>query len=321
MTRRSFVAVPGTLIAAVSLHGVDSRLAALNGRWDLSVPGDDRKRAWWLEIKGADTPSPEGSFIGAPGGGLDVIRDMKVSPTGEAAWTFTRPARNNQQAWKGIYKVHLDGQQLIGTLGVDGRTTQQFTGVRAPTFHHEDISKLKPGPSVDLFNGKDLAGWHALRSNTPFLWKVENGILKNGPGTTDIVSDRKFMNFRLHVEYRVGEHSNSGIGLRGRYEVQILDDYGKPPDTHGNGALYSRILPTTNASKPANEWQTFDITLAGNLVTIVLNGTKIIDTKEIDGLTAVAMDPNESEPGPILLQGDHGPVEFRKVILTPLERK
>ena len=109
--------------------------------------------------------------------------------------------------------------------------------------------------------------------------------------------------------------------MRGRYEVQILEDYGKPPDTHGNGALYSRILPTSNASKPAGEWQTFDITLAGNMVTIVLNGTKIIDNKEIDGLTAIASDPNEGEPGPIQLQGDHGPVEFRKVTLTPLLRK
>jgi hypothetical protein len=119
----------------------------------------------------------------------------------------------------------------------------------------------------------------------------------------------------------VGANSNSGIGLRGRYEVQILQDYGRPVSLHGNGALYSRILPAKNASKPANEWQTYDITLVGNYVTVVLNGEKIIDNKEIEGLTAIAMDPNEGEPGPIVIQGDHGSVEFRKITLTPLVSK
>jgi hypothetical protein len=116
----------------------------------------------------------------------------------------------------------------------------------------------------------------------------------------------------------VGPKSNSGIGLRARYEVQILEDYGRPVSLHGNGALYSRILPSSNASKPANEWQTFDITLVGNHVTVILNGVTIIDNKEIDGLTAVAVDPNEGEPGPIIIQGDHGSVEFRKLTITPL---
>lgn len=304
--------------AASCLHG--AKASDLNGRWDITVPGNDRKRAWWLEIKGADTSSPSGSFIGAPGGGLDQITDMKIT-NGEASWSFSRPARGNTKAWKGVYTARLEGGKLAGTFEEEGKPPQKWSGVRAPKFKREDISKLKPGTPVELFNGKSLQGWHALRSNVPMLWKVEDGVMKNAPGTTDIVSDAKFMDFKLHVEYRVGPHSNSGIGLRGRYEVQILEDYGKPPDTHGNGALYSRILPTSNASKPANEWQTVDITLAGNIVDVVLNGVHIIDHKEVDGLTAIAMDPNEAEPGPIVLQGDHGPVEFRKVTLTPLLRK
>jgi hypothetical protein len=315
MNRRTFVVTAG---AASCLHG--AKASDLNGRWDITVPENDRKRAWWLEIKGADTSSPSGSFIGAPGGGLDQITDMKVT-NGEVRWSFSRPARGNTKAWKGIYTAHLEGGKLEGTFEEEGKPRQKWTGVRAPKFKREDISKLKPGKPVELFNGRNLQGWHALRSNVPMLWKVEDGVMKNAPGTTDIVSDAKFMDFKLHVEYRVGPHSNSGIGLRGRYEVQILEDYGKPPDTHGNGALYSRILPTANASKPANEWQTVDVTLAGNIVDVVLNGTHIIDHKEVDGLTAIAMDPNEAEPGPIVLQGDHGPVEFRKVTLTPLLRK
>jgi hypothetical protein len=116
----------------------------------------------------------------------------------------------------------------------------------------------------------------------------------------------------------VGAHSNSGVGLRGRYEVQILEDHGQPPNRHGNGALYSRIVPRINASKPAGEWQTFDVRLVGRQVTVVLNDERIIDKQEIEGLTAIAANGDEDKPGPFLLQGDHGPVEFRKIIVMPL---
>ena len=155
----------------------------------------------------------------------------------------------------------------------------------------------------------------------PLKWTVENGVLKNAPGTTDIVSEQKFMDFKVHAEYRYGEHSNSGIGLRGRYEVQIFDDYGKPAYDKGHGSLYSRIAPTTNASKPAGQWQAADITLIGNRLTVALNGTTVINDKEVEGLTAIAIDPNEAEPGPFVIQGDHGAVEFRKFTVTPLARK
>ena len=113
-------------------------------------------------------------------------------------------------------------------------------------------------------------------------------------------------------------HSNSGIGLRGRYEVQILDDFGKPANSHGNGGLYGRFTPAVNASKPPGEWQTMDIRLIGRVVTVTLNGRKIIDKAVIQGLTAIAHDCDEALPGPISIQGDHGAVEFRKLTLTKL---
>ena len=98
----------------------------------------------------------------------------------------------------------------------------------------------------------------------------------------------------------------------------MLEDYGHPPNTHSAGALYSRIAPSENASKPAGEWQTYDIRLVGRQVTVVFNGKKVIDHGVIDGLTAMAHDADEGEPGGIALQGDHGPVEFRKITITPL---
>jgi len=117
------------------------------------------------------------------------------------------------------------------------------------------------------------------------------------------------------------ERSNSGIGLRGRYEIQILEDYGKPPNTHGAAALYSRIAPSVNASKPAGEWQSYDIRLVGRTLTVVHNGTKVLDKVEVDGLTAIANNSDEAEPGPFIIQGDHSYVEIKSFLVTPLVKK
>jgi hypothetical protein len=309
---RSFVA--SFLLAAAAALSAPSDF---NGRWDITVNEQNRKRAWWLEVIGA-----EGSFIGAPGGGLDKLTDLKIE-NDELSFSFTRAFRYGKgpqtNPRKGVYRARVVKGKLEGTLQLEGEAEAiRFTGVRAPKFARVDAAKLKEGKPIELFNGKDLTGWRPLHPDRKVEWKVVDGITGNVPGAVDIVTEQKFWNFKLHAEYRVGPKSNSGIGLRARYEVQILEDYGRPVSLHGNGALYSRILPSTNASKPANEWQTFDITLIENRVTVILNGTTIIGNKEIDGLTAVAVDPNEGEPGPIIIQGDHGAVEFRKLTITPL---
>lgn len=317
MQRRLFL----SLSAAAAVVKAAPADKALNGRWDITVPGDARKRAWWIEIKGADTPNPTGSFIGAPGGGLDQITDMKID-NGEARWSFYRPARNNNKEWRGNYRAKVVGEKLEGSMQVQGTgQVTKFFGVRAPKFGPVDMSKLKEGKPVELFNGKDLSGWKPVRQNVPMKWTVENGILKNAPGTTDIVSEQKFKDFKVHAEYRYEAGSNSGIGLRARYEIQIHDDYGKPAYNKGHGSLYSRIAPTSNPSKPAGEWQSADITLVGNRLTVALNGTTIIDNHEVEGLTAIAIDPDEGMPGPFVIQGDHGAVEFRKFTVTPLVAK
>ena len=169
---------------------------------------------------------------------------------------------------------------------------------------------------MELFNGEDLEGWQAMIPSKELGWSVEDGILTNQPNANNLVSEAKFWNFRLHAEYRLVDRSNSGIGLRGRYEVQVLDDHGREPTKQGHGSIYYRIVPSENASKPAGEWQTMDVTLIGRDVTVVLNGTTIIDKAEIEGLTAMGHDPNEGEPGPISIQGDHEKVEFRKITVT-----
>ncbi|HUS07124.1 MAG TPA: DUF1080 domain-containing protein [Bryobacteraceae bacterium] len=294
-----------------------------NGRWDITVTQNARKRAWWLEVKDAGTSGISGMFVGAPGGQLDKIPEIALKG-GELQFKFPqrrfyKDPSDPKRVQNGLYTARLVNGKLEGKFQVDGKDPISWSGVRAPRFKAENEAALKPQKPIELFNGKDLSGWRPLLDDKEIGWTVENGVLKNAAGTTDIVTQQKFWNFKLHAEYRVGPKSNSGIGLRGRYEVQIFEDIGQPASLHGNGALYSRIQPTENASKPANEWQAFDITLVGNVVTVVLNGKTIIDHKEIEGLTAIAVDPNESEPGPFIIQGDHGAVEFRKLTLTPLK--
>ena len=296
-----------------------------NGRWDISVTNEPRNRAWWLEVEGAGTPAIKGKFVGAPGGQLDVIPQIAVEKN-ELVFTFERqgglpPFKGEKK--KLTWRAHLEGDQLKGTYTVAGQpeATLAFTGVRAPAIAEKDDGSWKPGKPIELFDGKSLAGWHSRLPNRDIGWRVTDGLLNNAnAGVPDLVTDRTFWNFALHVEYKIGKGSNSGIGLRGRYEVQIFDDFGEPASAHGNGALYSRIVPKVNASRAPGEWQSLDIRLVGRQVTVVLNDQKIIDNQEIEGLTAIATDPAEGKPGPLILQGDHGPVEFRKVVVTPLER-
>ncbi len=298
-----------------------------NGRWDISVPKEPRARAWWLEVTGAGTPALAGKFVGAPGGQLDVIPQIRVAG-GQLEFVFERkystpgnPRTGPER--KGIYTAKLVNGKLEGAFEVAGEAASKltWTGVRTADIREHDDGSWKPGKAVAVFNGRDLNGWHSRLPNRDVGWKVSDGMLNNGnAGVPDLISDRTFWNFTLHVEYRIGKGSNSGVGLRGRYEAQIFDDYGEPPSPHGNGAIYSRIPPSVNASRKPGEWQTLDIRLVGRDVTVVLNDQKIIDKQVIEGLTAIATDPNEGQPGPIVLQGDHGPVEFRQVTLTPLER-
>jgi hypothetical protein len=174
-----------------------------------------------------------------------------------------------------------------------------------------------------LFNGKDLTGWKLRNPNGKNFWVVEDGILKNkvppGEHGTDLISEKKFKNFIVKYEYMVPDGSNSGFYLRGRYEIQILGDYKSGKTSKGsNGAIYAFKAPDVFASKPGNEWQTVEATLIGNKVTVILNGKKIHDNVEIPGPTGGELDRNVNEPGPIMLQGDHGVVTFRNIKIKEL---
>jgi len=306
--RLRLISVPLSLIACslLALAGdVD-----FNGRWDIQLLKENPDKAWWLEVSGAGTPNLKGSFIGFPGGDLNEIKDLKIEDH-QLVFSF------ENKDGKRDYHVKIAGGHLTGEMTGPGGPIS-FTGFRAPNIRdHEDGTWLAATP-ITLFNGKDLSGWTGWGSAKDLGWTVENGSLKSTGHAKNLITTGKYWNFSIHLEYNVAEKSNSGIGLRGRYEVQIQDDYGKPVESHINGALYSRIKPLLNASKKAGEWQTVEIRLVGRDVSVTLNGKPIIVRQKIDGLTAIAFDPFEALPGSLELQGDHGPVEFRNIVLTPL---
>lgn len=294
--------------------------ADFNGRWDIKA--DNSNRAWWVELNGVGTPAANGKFVSAFGGDMNNIDTISVSG-GELKFVINAPQRNGKSGGGSfVCKARLVGGKLEGTQETEGanRPPVKWVGVRAPEIKDKDDGSWKKGKPLSIFNGKDLTGWKASNPNAEMKWSVVEGILKNAPPTTDILTEQKFWNFELHMEFRIVARSNSGVALRGRYEIQILDDFGSPPNSHGAAALYSRIAPSVNASKKAGEWQTYDIRLVGRTLTVVHNGTKVLDKVQVDGLTAMANNSDEAEPGPFLIQGDHTNVEIKSFVVTPLTK-
>ena len=311
-----------TMLAMFTIAG--SALGAdadFNGRWVIQAEGADRDRAAWLEISGAGTGKITGSAVGMqPGGQVDPIVNARIEG-GELRFQVDRPAGRGakQRMTHSVTTARLEGGAIRGKSVVGNRTIE-WSGKRAPEIADKDDGSWKKGPPVALFDGKDLSHWEAQHPERTKEWSLRDGLLLNSDQADLLVSKEKFWNFELDVEFLVKPGMNSGVGLRGRYEIQILDDYGKPPSKSGNGALYSRVPPSKNASRPAGEWQTMHVRLVGRDLTVILNGEKIHDKTLVEGFTAMATDWLEDQPGPITLQGDHGEIQIRTVVVTPLAR-
>jgi hypothetical protein len=210
------------------------------------------------------------------------------------------------------------GEALKGQVKLADGTLQHFEGRRAPAL--SDTHAPAWGAPIPLFDGKTLAGWKLRDAKKKNGWAAQNGELAvvETKDNADLVTERTFQDMKLHLEFNVDAKSNSGVYLRGRYEIQILDnpDAKMAIDSHGAGSVYSRVAPKLDATKPAGEWQTMDITFVGRKLEIVINGRPVVDTL-VEGITGGALSPFEGEPGPLMLQGDHGKVRFRNIVVTP----
>jgi hypothetical protein len=175
-----------------------------------------------------------------------------------------------------------------------------------------------------LFNGTDLTGWKLRRADGHPSWTVKEGALINTVNTgehgTDLVTEKKFWNFTVRFEYKIPKGANSGFYLRGRHEIQILDDYDQgKPTLGGNAAIYQHTAVSKFASKPAGEWNTVEATIIGNKITVILNGVKVHDNVECNRATGSEIDTKVNEPGPLFIQGDHGSVSLRNIRIKELK--
>jgi hypothetical protein len=178
---------------------------------------------------------------------------------------------------------------------------------------------------IALFNGRDLSGWHFRQPTPPNApgpngWTVVNGEYVNTKPSTDIQTDREFYDFDLHVEFKVTSSAgsgNSGVYLRDKYEIQLADSAGKPVSFSESGSLYRRVAPSVNASKPAGEWQTLDITFVGKRLELTYNGQKVLDVADVGPTGTGAASQRTDGPGPLRLQGDHETIAFRNIRIRP----
>ncbi len=283
---------------------------AVLGSWDITVQHPDGAYPSWLEIR----LRTEGELMARFVGRFGSVRYLESIRFRKGIVEFTAPT---QYEGHDLHFVgSLQDDVISGTtFDADGKPVE-FTARRAPTLTRRNgTSAAEP---IALFDGESLDGWRSRHDRHPGCWQVARGLLVATPPCVDLVTSDVFDDFRLEVEFRYPEGSNSGIYLRGRYEIQVQDDRGKALDPLRMGSVYGFVAATIDAARSAGEWQTAIITLVGRTVTVVLNGQTIIDGQRIPGITGGALDSNEAEPGPIMLQGDHGPIEFRRLVLTPL---
>jgi hypothetical protein len=302
----------GLLVTVFSTSGQSPQPNPLEGRWDMVIKQDGKELPSWLEIRHSGNHTLVGRFVYAFGSARP-ISEVKVK---DGKFTFAIPPQwepgNTDMKFEGM----MVGEGLKGNMVYTNGKTYEWEASRAPKLEYDPNPEW--GQSIALFNGKDLNGWRAMGEENQ--WVVESGVLKSPRSGSNLLTEEVFTDFKLHLEFRYPEGSNSGIYLRGRYEVQITDSKGAEPSDVEFSGVYGFLTPNQVVAKAAGEWQSYDITLIGRRVTIIANGASVITDQIIPGITGGALDSKEGEPGPFLIQGDHGPIEFRNILVTPVTK-
>lgn len=316
------------VLVASTLQATSQAEEQLEGDWSLQL---ESGMPAWMSVQ-----QTEGKPL--------VYLRLHVGPVGpypnveESNGRLKFSLKKNKKAKKtisvdvGMKAGKLDG--LITWQTPDGTSeTETFTGTKIPPMPTSapDLSKVRFGQPVSLFNGKDLTGWTTHKpTHVPEKksgWSAEGGLLKNTTPKTDFSATGAYANLRteavyedfwLHIEFLVEKQRNSGVYLRGMYEAQVVDRDSRMQGIQGVGAIFGMIEPSHNAGNAGGEWQTYDLTLVNRHVTVVLNGEKVIDNQPVAGPTGGAVFTNPALPGPIYLQGDHTNVSYRDIYLAPV---
>jgi len=289
--------------------------SAFLGRWKLVSTADPPAYVGWLDI------TEEGGQLAARfsnrGGSPTPVAAIQVA-NGEL--TFQPAAGRRGPAAE--HRARMQGGNLVGSTKAADRVVE-FIGTRPPTWPAADANAPhKLGPPVELFDGKSMEAWDLVNKDQP--WFVIDGEMTNSaagskpaPGS-NLRSKQKFQDYKIRAEYKLDNGAHSGIYWRGRYEMQVLGDAGKPPDKFSHMSVYGWIAPLANASKPDLEWQTMEGTIVANKISATLNGQKVHDNSTLEAITTNAVDPNELEPGPVQLVGNDGKIWYRRVTVTPI---
>jgi hypothetical protein len=310
----------GLVLAAVSVLlpvlprpvAAKKRPPPVVGRWNLNVTGPDGASfPSWLELTHDDK-------TGKLGGRL-CGRTGRAHPLLKVEWkknevTFIGRPEEGSTGGERTYRAKIRFGMLDGAASAAAGPSWTFLVARPPKFPNR--GRVPWGKPVTLIS-KGLLGWRLRGNGRGACWKETGGVISNKAPCVDIISDGRYQDFKLHLEHKLEPGSRTGVYLRGRYEVQLVDDAGKPPTEDGTGAVHGLVVPIRNAARSGNEWQRLDITLVGRRVTVVLNGEKVIDNQEIAGPTGGAIDSEEAVPGPVMLQSEHGQVAFRNIVVTP----
>jgi len=304
------------------------------GMWAIDIEGGS---VGWLDIH------DNNGFLDADllwiGGSVMPVSNVYFIDDNNLVVTHTRAYKKSKNGDKErihtvtqTYEFKRNGDKISGVRmdpSRDGMGVNEtkFKGWKLPDVGKApDLANVKYGKPIKLLNGKNLKGWKLIDPKQTNGFSMVDGELVNNPVQVEgkklhygnLRTEKEFEDFNLKLEVKVPPHSNSGVYLRGMYEIQVLDSYGKDLDSHHMGGLYSRITPSQAAEKPAGEWQSMDITLCDRHVTVVLNGKTIIDNQPVYGPTGGAMSPDVFKAGPIYLQGDHGKIFYRNMVLTPI---
>jgi hypothetical protein len=304
------------------------------GSWGLTVPGG---AAGWLGVK--ETDGKLNASLMWAAGSVDPFASAELK---DGALVMTRNhtveredalGKKRKKTITETLTAHVQGdtihiESVKPRANGNGEDKAELTGKRQPAMPPApDLSQVKFGEPIQLFNGENLKGWKLTDPKAVNGWSAKDHLLVNDAKQEEgkphknygnLRTDKEFEDFDLKLEVRLEKGGNSGVYIRGIYEIQVADTYGKPLDSHNMGALYSRIKPTASAEKPAGEWETLEITFVQRHVTVILNGTKIVDNQPVEGCTGGALWSDVTRPGPIYLQGDHTASEYRNIVLRPV---
>lgn len=325
-------ALPGLLaLLIVSASAWSSSIPkSLIGDWSLDLATDEPA---WLKVELVDGEPVVHMRVHVQSAGPHKIIEAK-----DGRLTFPmkikREGEDGPKVTTNIVNVGMKRGKLDGVITNDGLEAPYgriaFTGKRFPPMpKRPDLSKVRFGHPIPLFNGKDLTGWRLYDPQKKNGWRVVDGLLSNETPKTDFGSTGSYGNlqteavfddFWLHIEFKIEANRNSGVYLRGMYEAQVVDRDSRMQGLQGVGSIFGRIAPSENAGRTPGEWQSYDITLVDRHVTVVLNGVTVIDNQPVEGPTGGAVHTDPTEPGPIHLQGDHTSVKYRNIYLAPVVR-